>query len=209
MNHPPSHTIQAVLFDYGGVLAEEGFRHGLESMAKEQRLEEANMPAAAREALHDSGFVLGKGTEAAFWQLLRERTGLTGSDEALTQRILTGFVLRPWMIDLVRQLHERGYTTGILSDQTHWLDTLDERDHFYREFDIRYVSFYEGKWKRDPSWFVDVVNDLELPPEAILFVDDLPGNVARARESGMKAIQYVEREQFERELERVLSGAGC
>ena len=32
-------TIRAVLFDYGGVLAEEGFREGLFSIARQQGLE--------------------------------------------------------------------------------------------------------------------------------------------------------------------------
>ena len=31
--------IRAILFDFGGVLAEEGFSHGLVSLAEEQRLQ--------------------------------------------------------------------------------------------------------------------------------------------------------------------------
>jgi putative hydrolase of the HAD superfamily len=198
-------AIKAVLFDFGGVLAEEGFRDGLVALATEQGLDVQNMPEQGMRAVYDSGFVLGHGTAADFWTLLRHRTGLVGDDELLSERILRGFVLRPWMITLVQQLHERGYVTGILSDQTHWLDDLDARTPFKRCFDRVYNSYYLGKGKRDPSLFSNVAADLGLSPSAILFVDDDAGNVARAQAAGLQAIQYTDRADFEVALEAALS----
>ena len=158
------------------------------------------------QAVYDTGFVLGKGSAAEFWAVLRERTGLVGDDEQLRERILTGFVLRPWMIEHVRQLREQGYVTGILSDQTHWLDELDSRYHFSEVFDRIYNSYYLGKGKRDPSLFADVLADLGLPAAAVLFIDDNAGNVARARAAGLQAIQYINREDFTAALEALLPG---
>ena len=100
------------------------------------------------------------------------------------------------LLELVAQLRSQGYVTGILSDQTGWLDRLDARDHFYKYFDHIYNSYYLGKGKRDPSHFSDVAADLGLAPAAILFVDDSGANVARAMAAGMQAIQYVDRESF-------------
>ena len=195
--------ISAVLFDFGGVLAEEGFRDGLVALAKEQGLDAGAMPAEGMKAVYDSGFVLGRGTAADFWALMYERTGLVGDDDVLTERILSGFVIRPWMIDLVRQLHDQGYVTGILSDQTDWLDTLNERDHFVDAFDHVYNSYYRGKGKQDPSSFNDVATELGMSPSEILFVDDDAGNVARARETGVQALQYVDRESFILDLKQL------
>lgn len=200
----PVNAIRAVLFDFGGVVAEEGFRDGLVALATEQGLDAGNTHREGILAVYDSGFVLGKGTEADFWALMRRRTGVAGADAKLTGRILDGFIIRPWMIDLVRQLRARGYVTGILSDQTRWLDTLNKRDNFYEVFDRIYNSYYRGKGKQDPSQFTDVAADLGLPPAAILFVDDDPGNVARARDAGLHAIQFVDRADFTCELERLL-----
>ena len=196
--------IKAVLFDFGGVLAEEGFRDGLTALAEEQGLDPARMRTEGMNAVYDSGFVLGCGTAADFWAMLRERTGLEGEDDALTARILSGFVLRPWMIEQVRRLRVLGYMTGILSDQTHWLDELDARDHFYGAFDRIYNSYHLGKGKRDPSLFADVAADLGLSPSEIHFVDDNQGNVDRAREAGMEAVQFVDRSGFFAALERLL-----
>ena len=118
-------AIRAVLFDFGGVLAEEGFGHGLEALAREQQLQVGDMVRQGMQAVYDSGFVLGRGSEADFWSLLRRRTGLRGDDAQLTRRILAGFMPRQWMLDLAAELKSRGYITGILSDQTDWLDRLD------------------------------------------------------------------------------------
>jgi putative hydrolase of the HAD superfamily len=196
--------IQAVLFDFGGVLAEEGFSNALEALAREQGLPVQNMTAEGMRAVYDCGFVLGRATEAAFWSLLRERTGLQGDAADLTAKVLAAFVVRPWMLELVAQLKAQGYITGILSDQTDWLDRLDTRDRFYRFFDRVYNSYYLGKGKRDPSLFAELAADLGLPPAAILFVDDNSGNVARARAAGMQAILYTDEPGFRQALQASL-----
>lgn len=193
--------IRAVLFDFGGVLAEEGFSNGLESLAEEQRLPVPDMTAEGMRAVYDSGFVLGRATESEFWSLLRQRTALRGDDKDLTAKLLNGFIIRPWMLDLVGRLRTQGYITGILSDQTDWLDRLDAQYPFYQLFDRVYNSYYLGKGKHDPSLFSEVAADLGLPPAAILFVDDSGDNVARARASGMQAIQYVDRQSFLKAIE--------
>ena len=205
MNTPMKPVIRAILFDFGGVLAEEGFRNGLIALASEQCLNVNQMSQQGMRAVYDSGFVLGHGAVADFWALLRERTGLKGEDADLTQRILTGFVVRPWMIKLVRDLRARGYVTGILSDQTDWLDELNQQTEFYSAFDHIYNSYYLGKGKQDPSIFEDVTTDLQLTPDRILFVDDDKGNIDRARTSGWWALRFIDKKNFLTELEKMLS----
>ena len=198
-------NIKAILFDYGGVLADEGFRNGLKALAREQGLDVSQMPQQGMRAVYDSGFVLGRGTAADFWALLRQRTGLQGEYETLTQRILEGFVIRPWMLELVTSLKARGYVTGILSDQTDWLDRLDQRDPFYSRFDHIFNSFYLGKGKQEPTLFLDIAARLGLESAEILLIDDDRGNVERAQECGYQVVQYINQQQFLTELEKVLS----
>lgn len=193
----PNPSIRAVLLDYGGVIAEEGFRNQLAAMAREQGLDTRAVMLVARRVVYDSGFVLGRGTEQAFWAAMRADSGLRGDDAELTQRVLDAFVLRPWMIERVRRWRAHGYITGILSDQMHWLDRLDARDHFFDAFDHVFNSYYLGKGKRDPTLFDDITARLALAPAEILFVDDLRSNVERAQAAGWQAILYEERAAFE------------
>ena len=183
--------VRAVLFDFGGVLAEEGFRAGLRSIAQSQGLDPDSVYATGTDAVYATGYVTGSGNEAAFWQYMRARFPLVGDDKALSCEILGRFVLRPGMIGLVRWLRRQGIVVGILSDQTPWLDQLDARDHFFAEFDRVYISYRIGKGKRDASLFDDVVRDLGIGPAQVVFVDDDCGNVERARARGLRAIQFV------------------
>jgi putative hydrolase of the HAD superfamily len=190
-------SIKAVLLDYGGVIAEEGFRNELVVMAREQRLDPRKMLDVARREVYETGFVLGWGDEQTFWASMREGTGLRGGDAELTKRVLDSFVLRPWIIERVRQWRTQGYVTGILSDQMHWLDWLNERDHFFQYFDHVFNSYHLGKGKRNPSLFYDIAERLALAPGEILFVDDLRSNVERARAAGWQAILYTDQASFE------------
>lgn len=198
-------TIRALLFDYGGVLAEEGFREGLFFIARQRGLDADAFYKVAQEGVYDSGFVTGEGDEADFWRYLRERFPLQGDDRSLSTEILQRFVLRPQLMALVRRLRANGFVVGILSDQTVWLDQLDRQDHFYREFDRLYISYRLGKGKRDASLFEDVAVDLGLAPDEVIFIDDNRGNVERARSRGMIGIEYVSGEQCLAQLEALLA----
>ncbi len=197
-------AVRAILFDYGGVLAEEGFREGLYVLARQQGLDPLQLHAAGMEAVYDSGYVVGRGSEAGFWAMMRERTGIRGEDAELSGEILSRFVLRPGMLELVRCLRRQGFQTAILSDQTDWLERLDRRDRFFREFDQIFNSYRLGRGKRDPALFEEAVGRLGLAPHEALFVDDLPANVERARNRGVQALLFTGEERFQLELQRLL-----
>lgn len=194
--------IQAILFDFGGVLAEEGFREGLKALAGRFGLDQDDVYRAGSEAVYATGYVTGRGSEGDFWRSLCRETGLPPYEASYTDEILDRFRLRPSMLQTVRALRSRGYLTVILSDQTDWLDRLEARHHFSREFDRVFNSYHLGKMKRDPSLFTEVSNALGISPGRALFIDDHPGNVERAQAAGMKTILFTSLDAFYPELER-------
>ncbi len=196
--------VRAVIFDYGGVLAEEGFREGLLAIARKQGIDPEKILQAAMDAVYDSGYVTGHGTEAAFWAKMRERCGIRGEVDELSGEILERFVLRPRVLEVVRELRSSGILTVILSDQTDWLALLDRRDHFFHEFDRVFNSYDLGKGKRDPSVFDDVVAALGIEPRDALFIDDMPSNVERARERGLQTILYTGEDKLRGELNQLI-----
>ena len=197
-------TIKAVLLDYGGVIADEGFQNGLRGLARAQGIDAKKMMDVAHLGVYETGFILGTGTEATFWAYMREGTGLKGGDAELTKRILDGFILRSWMMARVRHWRAQGIITGILSDQSPWLDRLNARDHFYDDFDHVFNSYNIGKGKRDPSLFHDVTERLALAPGEILFVDDTKSNIENAQSAGWQTIYYVNRSSFEEAIRKYL-----
>ncbi len=200
MSSEPESGICALLLDYGGVLAEEGFREGLMAIGRSTAMGADQFFKIAADAVYDSGYLTGHAEEHDFWNMVRQRTQVEGADEEMRMTIFRRFVLRPWMLDLVRKLRTSGYTVCILSDQTQWLDELDKRDDFFKDFDHVFNSYYLGKGKRDASIFTDVAATLKIPAERILFVDDNEGHVRRARSKGLHTILFRDRESFLREM---------
>ena len=195
-------SIGLVLFDFGGVIAEEGFRNGLQAIAKLNGLDPGVFLKEAYELTFNGGFVLGKIDEHIFWQTLRERTGIKGSDQELRTEILPRFILRPWMLQLVQQLKDSSVSTAILSDQTRWLDELNTRYDFFRFFDKVFNSCYLGKSKKDTSLFEDVLGEMGFRPEQSLFIDDAIDNIKRAQSKGLQTIHYRDKDSF---MESMLS----
>ena len=188
--------IELVLFDFGGVLACEGYRNGLEALARENGLEPEDFIRTTDEVILKSGYLTGQATESHFWEGLRERTGIQGSNQALRSLLLEGFVLRDWMMELVRALNRAQVRTAILSDQTNWLDELEHREGFFHHFEAVFNSFHTGKSKLDASLFDDVLARLDVSPRAALFIDDNAGHIARASARGLHTIHYQGKDAF-------------
>ena len=197
-------NIDTVLFDFGGVIAEEGFKQGLSAIARAHGLDERTFIEVAYDTIYSNGYVLGKAPESAFWNDLRQKTAIKGDDASLRDEIFSRFIVRGWMIDLVKSLKADGIKVGILSDQTDMLDMLDKKYDFFRLFDYVFNSYHMGKSKRDLSLFDDIAHLLKTDPDRILFIDDDAGNIERAKKKGWKGIQYLDRERFQKDIENIV-----
>jgi putative hydrolase of the HAD superfamily len=195
--------IKAVIFDFGGVMAEEGFREGLKAIAIKRGLEPGAFFRLAEELIYETGYLTGKAGESDYWEAVRERAGISGSDSDLRREILSRFILRPGMVDAVKRLRGSGMTVALLSDQTDWLDEINERSPFSHLFDRVFNSFYLGKSKRDALIFRDVASALGLSLQEMLFVDDNEGHIRRASEQGLLTIHFRTVEETLRELRRL------
>jgi len=188
--------IDMVVFDFGGVLAETGFEEGLRAVAMHNGLDETAFYNLAYDLIYSTGYLTGYIEEHAFWQVIREKTGIEDEDSILRDEVLSRFVPRPWMFDIVKKLKANGIGTAILSDQTNWLDELNELYDFFKYFDVVFNSYNLKKSKVDPTHFSDIIIRLNCAPERLLFVDDTEAHCATARRMGMKAIHFIDRSSF-------------
>ena len=192
--------IQAILLDFGGVIAEEGFQQGLYAIADRFGLDQKRFFQLANEAVYNSGYVIGSGTENDYWNEVREHSGITANNDELRQEILTRFIPRDWMLEIIRSLRQQEKVIAILSDQTDWLDRLDARYHFFQYFDAVFNSFHLGKTKRDPTIFTDTVQALKVNADETLFVDDNIGHIDRATAAGLQTHHYIDMEGFMKKI---------
>lgn len=195
--------IKTVIFDFGGVLADEGFREGLYAIALEQGLDPESFFKTADALIETTGYLTGTGGEADFWNALRQETRASGDDYILREKILSRFVLRPAMLEYVRKIRSLGLETVILSDQTDWLDLINERTPFFHHFDHVFNSFKMHKSKRDPSVFRDVAEYLGIHPQEAVFIDDNRNHIVRASEEHFRTVHFISIHDFAKDMERL------
>jgi len=182
--------VKAVFFDFGGVIAEEGFRDGMRAIAISGGIEPEGFFRLADDLIYETGYVVGKNTEENFWSALKERSGIRLDNSTLREEILKRFTIRGEMLKIVSELRAKGIKVYILSDQTNWLDELDKKEGFYKAFDGIFNSYHMGKGKRDPSVFKDICSGLGIEPKEAIFVDDNLKNIERARKMGLMTIHF-------------------
>ncbi|WP_448510432.1 HAD-IA family hydrolase [Immundisolibacter sp.] len=199
-------AVRAVIFDFDGVIAERGFRAALRALAARCDLDYRSLPALAMQALIDSGYLTGRGSEQDWWQHMQAGLGPLGNCERFRADLLDASVVRPWQLALAGRLASAGYRTAVLSDHTDWLDQIETDQPFGHAFGRVFNSYYLGASKRESAAFVAVADTLGVAPEQALFIDDNPDNVARAMALGMTGIVYCERETFLRDMTAALGG---
>ena len=199
-------AIDTVLFDFGGVLADEGFRDGLAAIGRLNGLDEEEVVRKGHELVVTTGYVTGRAGEQRWWEALRAEAGVRGAAENLRGEILGRFTLRPQMLDVVGRLRGRGFAVGILSDQTNWLDELDGLHGIYGRFDFVFNSFHMGKSKNNPTHFDDVLKLMHRQGRQVLFIDDNAGHVDRARQRGWAALRFLDEGDVVRALSDLHDG---
>lgn len=107
------------------------------------------------------------------------------------------------VLEIVRQLHRAGKPMGILSNTcaAHWEYCIDGRYPALNECFSRYALSYELKAMKPEQVIYERAAALaEVPPEAILFIDDRVDNVAGARAAGYDGVVYQSPELLVEEL---------
>lgn len=197
--------VKTIFFDFGGVLAEEGFREGLQAIAKKNGLDPGEFFRIADDLIYKTGYVTGTSDETVYLNELRKATGVRESNEELKHAIVSRFILRPEVIAYADRLRSNGFITAILSDQTNWLEELNRKTPFFHHFDYVFNSFRLKKGKRDSSIFRDVCSAIGSQPEETVFVDDNINNVSRALGERLNAVHFQGITELKIEMEKYLT----
>lgn len=196
--------IKAVLFDFGGVIAEEGFLEGIQAIGKEQGLDPDAFFQIVDALIYESGYLTGKADESFFWNAVRIKTGIRSTDSVLRAEIMKRFILRPDMITSVDLLRSKGFIVAMLSDQTNWLEEIDRSSGLFRHFDRVFNSYRIHKSKRDASVFGEACATLGVSEGETLFVDDNINHIKRAEGQGLQVIHFVGIDRYKKEIRDLL-----
>jgi epoxide hydrolase-like predicted phosphatase len=131
---------------------------------------------------------------------LRTRDGRPVEAEGLLTRMFAGFEHQPVMFEVLRKARAASIKTGLLSNS--W--GMDyPREGWDELFDAVVISGEVGMRKPEPEIFLRAAEELGLPPDECVFVDDLTPNVRGGVAVGMVGVHHVDPEQTVAELEAI------
>jgi putative hydrolase of the HAD superfamily len=150
----------------------------------------------------------GRISVAAFWQGIGNTLRLTSGDvEQLRTDFYRGDVRNDALVARIDAMRQAGLRLGILSNFSRELWTLLERQDLSHRFDAIAVSADIGVMKPAPAAYHAILNMLRLPPEACLFIDDLPDNIAAAQALGLHGLVFRDSPSCLAEINRLLAGS--
>lgn len=199
-------TVQAVIFDLGGVvldspleaIAEFEHRHGL--MAGTVNGHVVATGGAGAWARHERGEIDRSEFLAAFRQEFAER-GFDVDTKVLMDEIDRSIRVRPAMLELVGRLRRAGVATAALTNN--W--TPFGPSGLATHFDVMVESVVEGTRKPEPRIYRICVERLGVDATGCVMLDDLGPNLKPARAMGMRTVKVTSEEQAKDEVGRILT----
>lgn len=200
---PPRPAIRGVLFDFGNVICAFDQRRfhaalallcGQSPEAIARRLGDSDLPRA-----YESGEI----TSQAFLAGLSGLCGYPFPEGPFVRAFTDIFTPIPSTFDLIGRLKAR-YRLGLVSNTNPW-----HAEHGIRTtsvfplFNAVALSHEVRAMKPDPRIFEAALTQLGLPPEACVFIDDIPAFADAASELGIHGLTFTGPKALREDLARL------
>jgi putative hydrolase of the HAD superfamily len=195
-------TIEAIIFDWGGVLIDDPRPALMRYCAKALGVSEKDYLVAHWKFAAD--FIKGLISEDVFWARV---CGELNKPRPKVQSLWgdtfrAAYSPKPKVFALASSLHKNGYKTAILSNtEVTAMQFFGELQ--YDMFDVAVFSCAEGMAKPDRKIYEITVARLDCQSGQAVFIDDRPENINGAKETGLSTILFRDIEQVKKELSRL------
>lgn len=185
-----TNDVEALLFDFGGVLVGIDFDRVCACWARHAGVDAARVRSRFTHGRAYMRHETGEIDAARYYAAVRKELGLPLTDAQLAEG---------WAEVFVGEIEE---TVGLVREVAGripvYLFSNTNRAHFdvwssryaaaLAPFRRMFVSCALGRRKPDPDAFLQVAQEIGVPPRRILFFDDTLSNVEGARSAGMHAV---------------------
>lgn len=183
----PMAQLQAIVFDFYGVLALNGWQ-----AFKQRHL-------ASQPEVWDQVYRLGRKVdahEASRDELVAFTAHVTGVSRATVRRQLDNTTVNGKLLAYIAEKLAGNYRLGILSNAS-----TNVVEHILQPtqavlFDAVVLSHHVGLTKPDVRMYQDIAKKLAVEPAACVFVDDQSRHLAGATAAGMHTVLYTNFTQF-------------
>ena len=198
-------SIQAVLFDLGGVILRTDYQAPREHLAERLGLSYEELAHLVFESESAQRACLGHLTAQQHWEVVCARLRQPVSEAAhLRDEFFAGDVLDFQLLDLIRSLRP-ARRTALVSNA--WLDLREyiRKNRFEDAFDTVVISAEVGLVKPDHAIYELALGQLGVSPGRAVMVDDATANVAGAIDLGMRGILFRDTAHAVQDLDALLA----
>jgi len=184
-------TIDAIIFDYGGVLVRTVDPTPRRELERRFDLSLGAADDIVFRSPRWDDVQHGRIDDADFWRDVGERLNLDAEElEDFRRGFWSGDRLDEALVDVIRHLAGEGYRTALLSNAPGALRSYIEELGIADAFEVIVISAEEGLVKPTPEIYERVLERLDVAAERAVFIDDMRSNVEAARRVGLHATRF-------------------
>ena len=200
MSSESARGVDAILFDYGGVLTGP-VKHSIADWLAADAIEPDSFSRTLRAWLSrtaengtpihrlETGELTVRGFEALLAAVLRTTDGRAVAPDGILGRLFAGMQPDPAMFALAEDLRATGLKVGLLSNS--WGNTYP-RARIDALLDPVVISGEVGLRKPHAAIYQLAIDRLGVPADRVLFIDDAELNVLGARAVGLQALLHID-----------------
>ncbi len=191
-----------LFFDLGRVLLDFDHEIAVQQLAGLADCDQEGVRDFVFRSPLQSAYEKGELSTAEFCARFRDHFDVDTSDARICHAASDIFTPNLPMLDIVRTLSGQGRSLGILSNtcDAHWQFICDADYDLLQHCPTQVLSFQVRASKPHARIYQVAAQQAQQSPGDIFFVDDLPENVAGAREIGLDAVLYTTPEQLRQQL---------
>lgn len=190
--------LRGILFDWGGVFTVGTFDgRVVKNTARRFDLDEARVAEAYFAEVQR--LELGEWSLPRFWTYFAGALGIEADYAEFEALFLVSVAPRQEMYELLASIPAE-VRVGLLSNNYPVISDYLRAGEGFDRFDAVFFSNEEGIKKPDARAFELALQRMELPAEAVLFVDDHPDNIAAARALGLMTHLFEDSAPFAEDL---------
>ena len=196
--------IQAVFFDFGGVIQRTEYQAPRQHLAQRFSMEYDDIDNIVFNSPTAKQATVGAISVQKHWEALAKR--LKVNKEQITgveNEFFAGDVIDHSIVEYLRSLRPR-FKTGLISNA--WSDM---REYLVRKkldavFDTLTISAEVGVAKPEAKIYHLALEQAQVQPEAAVFVDDVLANIEACEALGMKGILFKDPQEAMEQLKKLL-----
>ncbi|MGA2678495.1 MAG: HAD family phosphatase [Sedimentisphaerales bacterium] len=191
--------INAVIFDWGGVLIEDPAPALFKYCANVLGVDKEQYVIAFDICMND--FQAGAVTEQQFWMNMTKRLNvpMPKTNSLWSDAFAQAYKPRQEIFSLASRLRRAGCKTAILSNTEKPVAELINKLK-YDAFDVTVLSCLEGTAKPGRKIYDLALARLNVPARQALFIDDKPENIDGAKQAGLQTILFKTIEKFKKDI---------